>query len=107
MYSIFRRSSLLAPLLCSLIFLAGAYTLYTVLQLSSYRLAQGAAHSGSTRTPAPTPASMFQTSCPTTGQARAAVMLHSKSGRRQNLVYTYNSKDAGQRLKSCSPSVAV
>jgi hypothetical protein len=33
MYSIFRRSSLLAPLLCSLIFLAGAYTLYTVFQL--------------------------------------------------------------------------
>ena len=101
MYSIFRRSSLLAPLLCSLIFLAGAYTLYTVLQLSSYRLEQGnhAAHSGSTRTPTPTPASMFQTSCPTTGQARAAVMLHSKSGRRQNLVYTYNSKDAGQLLR--------
>jgi eukaryotic-like serine/threonine-protein kinase len=42
---------------------------------------------------------MFQTSCPTTGQARAAVMLHNKSGKRPNLVYTYNSKNAGQLLR--------
>jgi eukaryotic-like serine/threonine-protein kinase len=101
MYSIFRRSSLLAPLLCSLIFLAGAYTLYTVFQLNGDRLAQinRSAHSNSAHTPAPTPANMFQTSCPTTGQARAAVMFHSKSGKRQNLVYTYNSKNAGLLLR--------
>jgi eukaryotic-like serine/threonine-protein kinase len=105
MYSILSRSSLLAILLCCVLFSLSAFVISKAPELNSYQLIQinRPAHASPTRIPihtrTPIPRPSFLTACPATGQARAAVMLHYATDKRQSLVYTYNSQTAALLIR--------
>ena len=93
MYSISRRSLLLLPLFCCILFFTSAYSLHTT--------NRPIRHNKPTHTPTrtSTPAPTFQTDCPTGEQARAATLMRHTTGQQQSLIYTYNTKSAGLLLR--------